>query len=142
MAVRKAEARWQGTLKEGNGHLKLGSGAYEGAYSFSSRFEDGGGTNPEELLGAAHAGCYSMALSASLEREGFPVNYVHTSARVHLNRIDDKMQINQIDLIVEADVPGIDEAKFMEMAEATKSGCIVSVALSAVPMTVEATLKS
>lgn len=142
MAVRKAEAHWEGTLKEGNGNLKLGSGSYEGPYSFTSRFEEGGGTNPEELLGAAHAGCFSMALSAGLERAGFPVNYVHTRAEVHILRGEAGMEIARIDLFTEGDVPGVDEAKFQEMAEDTKKSCIISRALASIPeVTVQATLK-
>lgn len=141
MAVRTAEARWSGTLKEGNGHLKLGSGAYEGQYNFNSRFEEGTGTNPEELLGAAHAGCFSMALNAGLERAGFTANYVQTSAKVHLTRGDDGLAISKIDLTTEAEVPGIDDAKFQEFVQDTLKNCIVSRALSAVEMTVSATLK-
>lgn len=140
MAVRSANAKWQGTLKEGNGHLSLGSGAYEGQYNFSSRFEEGVGTNPEELLGAAHAGCYSMALNATMERAGITANYVNTTAKVHIGREDGTLKITQIDLHVEADVPGVDEAQFMQMAEDTKTGCIISIALSAVPMTLEVKL--
>jgi osmotically inducible protein OsmC len=141
MAIRTADARWSGTLKEGNGHLKLGSGAYEGQYNFTSRFEEGTGTNPEELIGAAHAGCYSMALNAGLERAGFTANYVHTAAKVHITRGDAGMAISKIELTTEAEIPGIDAAKFQEFAQDTLKNCIISRALSAVEMTVEATLK-
>lgn len=142
MAVRKAEARWEGTLKEGKGNLKVGSGAYDGGYSFSSRFEEGSPqTNPEELIAAAHAGCYSMALNAGLERAGTPANYIHTVANVNLTKGDAGMGISQIDLVTEGDVPGIDAAKFQQFAEDTLKNCIISRALSAVPMTVSATLK-
>lgn len=141
MAVRTAEARWEGTLKEGSGHLKLGSGAYEGQYNFSARFEEGTGTNPEELIGAAHAGCYSMALNNSLVQAGFMPAYVHTSAKVHLTRGEGGSSISKIELTTEAQIPGIDDAKFQEFAQDTLKTCIISRALSAVEMTVEATLK-
>lgn len=142
MAVRHATAKWQGTLKEGSGHLVVQSGAFEGPYSFSTRFEDGAGTNPEELLGAAHAGCYSMALNAALERAGHTPNYVNTTAKVHLERTEKGMAITKIELAVEADVPGLSEADFQQHAEATKTGCIVSVALANVPMELSAKLVS
>ncbi len=141
MTIRTAEARWEGTLKEGNGHLKLGSGAYEGQYNFTSRFEEGVGTNPEELLGAAHAGCYSMALNNGLVLAGFMPNYVHTSAKVHLTRSDGVTSISKIELTTEAQIPNIDDAKFQEFAQDTLVKCIISRALNAVEMTVEATLK-
>jgi osmotically inducible protein OsmC len=142
MAVRKADARWEGTLKEGKGNLKVGSGAYNGGYSFSSRFEEGSpNTNPEELIAAAHAGCFSMALNASLERAGTPANYIQTTANVNLTKGDAGMGISQIDLVTEGEVPGIDAAAFQKAAEETLKGCIISRALSAVPMTVNATLK-
>ena len=142
MAVRKAEAKWEGTLKEGNGNVKLGSGAYEGQYNFSSRFEEGTGTNPEELLGAAHAGCYSMALNVGLERAGFTPTYVDTTAKVHVGKIDDQLTITKIELFTEAVVPGLDDAKFQEMATDTRDNCIISRAINVPEMTVEATLKS
>jgi len=142
MAVRHAAAKWQGTLKEGTGHLTLQSGAFEGPYSFSTRFEDGAGTNPEELLGAAHAGCYSMALNAALERAGHTPNYVNTTAKVHLERTDKGMAITKIELDVEADVPGLSDADFQQHAEATKTGCIISAALASVPMELTARLVS
>lgn len=141
MAIRNAEARWEGTLKEGKGTVKLGSGAFEGAYNFTSRFEEGTGTNPEELLGAAHAGCYSMALNAGLERAGFTSEYVHTTANVHLTRGDAGMSISQIDLVVEAKIPGIDESQFLQMAEDTKENCLISRALNVPEMNVKATLR-
>lgn len=141
MAVRDASAKWEGTLQEGFGVIKLGSGAFEGKYSFSTRFEDGAGTNPEELLGAAHAGCYSMALNAALGRAGFTPNYVNTTAKVHLVKGDAGLAITRIDLITEAEIPGIDEATFMEHANTAKETCIISRALAAVEMTLSATLK-
>jgi len=132
MPVRKGEAQWDGTLQEGKGVLRLASGAYEGQYSFGSRFEEGTGTNPEELIAAAHAACYSMALAGALGRNDFPPTRVSTTADVHLGKTDAGFRIQRIDLRTEAEVPGIDDAKFQEIAETTKSGCPVSVALSAV----------
>ncbi|MEQ8674716.1 MAG: OsmC family protein [Aggregatilineales bacterium] len=140
MAVRSAEAKWSGTLQEGKGNVKLESGAFEGAYSFSSRFEEGTGTNPEELLGAAHAACYSMALNAALGRADFTPEYVKTTAKVHMVKTDAGLTITKIDLITEAKIPDIDDATFQEHAEGAKTGCIISRALSAVEMSLEATL--
>lgn len=137
---RKAEARWNGDLKSGKGTVKLGSGAYEGQYSFSSRFESGTGTNPEELLGAAHAGCYSMALAHALASAGHPATSVHTAATVHLTKSDAGFSISGIDLVTRGQVPGLSADEFKRFAEETKQGCIVSRALSAVPMTVDAQL--
>src|SRR5436853_7562339 len=110
MAIRTGSAVWEGTLKQGQGTMKLGSGAFEGQYSFSSRFEEGNGTNPEELIAAAHAGCFSMALSAALGRAGHTVNRVATTAKVHLDRGDSGFKISKIELNTEADIPGIDDA--------------------------------
>lgn len=140
MAVRKAEAVWNGGLQDGNGSLKTASGAVDGSYSFSSRFEDGGGTNPEELLAAAHAGCFSMALAAGLGKSGFAPKRVATTAAVHLTKNEGGLSISRIDLTCEAEVPGIDPAAFAEHAEGTKKGCIVSRALAAVEMRLEARL--
>ncbi|HEY5220331.1 MAG TPA: OsmC family peroxiredoxin [Gemmatimonadaceae bacterium] len=137
---RKAEARWNGGLKDGNGKVKLGSGAYEGPFSFTSRFESGTGTNPEELLGAAHAGCFSMALSAALERGGHAATSVTTTAAVHLTKGDAGFSISGIDLVTRGVVAGVSDAEFKKIAEDTKTGCIVSRALSAVPMTLDAAL--
>jgi osmotically inducible protein OsmC len=109
--------------------MRLGGGAYEGAYSFSSRFEDGSGTNPEELIAAAHAGCFSMALSGALGRAGFTPNRVSTTANVHLNKTDEGFRVQKIDLVTEADIPGIDDAKFQEIAAVAKSTCPISVLL-------------
>jgi osmotically inducible protein OsmC len=133
MPVRTAEAQWNGNLREGNGTMKLGSGAYDGSYSFSSRFEEGTGSNPEELIAAAHAGCFSMALSAGLARAGFTPTSVHTTARVHIEQVEGGFGITRIELNTEASVPGIDDAKFQEQAAAAKAGCPVSKALAAVP---------
>lgn len=140
MPVRSAEAVWHGTLVEGNGSMKLGSGAFKGLYSFPSRFENGTGTNPEELLGAAHAGCFSMAFSAGLTRAGFTPERIETTARVHLEKMDEGMQITHIELITQAIVPGIDQVTFLEQAELAKRGCPVSLALAGTQITLSATL--
>jgi osmotically inducible protein OsmC len=137
---RKASARWEGDLKGGTGNLRLGSGAFEGKYSFSGRFEDGPGTNPEELLGAAHAGCFSMALASALAKAGHQPASVETDAVVHLGKVDAGFAITGIDLVTKGRVPGITLEEFQRTAEATKVGCIVSRALSAVPMTLQASL--
>lgn len=129
MAIRKSEATWRGTLKEGNGTMKLGSGLYEGPFSYASRFEEAKGTNPEELIGAAHAGCFSMFLSALLTNHGFTPTRIHTTATVHLEA---GPTISKIELNCEAEVPGLDEAKFAELAQQAKTGCPVSKALAAV----------
>ncbi len=140
MPIRTAQAVWDGTLREGSGRMKFGGGAFEGAYSFSSRFEEGTGTNPEELIAAAHAGCFSMALSADLGRAGFTPRRVSTTARVHLERVGGGFKITRIELDSEADVPGIDPAQFQEIAAGTKTGCPVSQALAAVEITLNARL--
>jgi len=140
MATRTGTAVWEGTLKSGNGTMKFGSGAFEGAYSFSSRFENGSGTNPEELIGAAEAGCFSMALSVGLEKAGFPPKRISTTASVHLEKVDDAFRIKSIDLQTEADVPGIDDAIFQEAAQKTKENCPVSVALSGTQISLKARL--
>jgi len=137
---RRADARWNGDLKAGNGTVRLGSGSFEGQYSFTSRFENGTGTNPEELLGAAHAACYSMALAAGLAKAGHSPKSVATTATVHLTKGDAGFSISGIDLVTRGEVPGLSAAEFTKFAEDTKVGCIVSRALAAVPMTVAATL--
>jgi lipoyl-dependent peroxiredoxin len=143
MPVRSADATWNGGLREGNGSMRMASGAYEGQYSFSSRFEEGTGTNPEELIAAAHAGCFSMALSGALERAGYPPERVSTTARVHLDRGESGFRITRIHLETEAVVPGIDEATFQDEAEKAKKGCPVSQALGAVEqITLDARLAS
>src|SRR6266487_421720 len=118
MPTRKAEAVWEGNLKEGKGNVKFSSGSYNGQYSFASRFESGTGTNPEELIAAAHAGCYSMALSAGLGKAGFNPKRVHTTAKVFLEKVAEGFAITKIQLICEANLPNIDQAKFKEQAEA------------------------
>ena len=141
MPARTANARWEGGLKDGKGNMRLGGGAFEGQYSFSSRFEEGTGTNPEELIAAAHAGCFSMALSAGLERAGHNPNSVETEAKVHLSPKDGGgFRISRIDLVTTADVPGISEEDFQQAAQGAKEGCPVSQALSAVEITLDATL--
>lgn len=141
MPVRTSEAEWQGNLREGRGHMRFGGGAYDGAYSWASRFSDGGGTNPEELIAAAHAGCYAMALSADLAAAGFTAKDIRAKAELHLDTVDGKPTIALIELTVGADVPGIDEAAFAKIAEGTKQNCPVSRALAAVKITLDATLK-
>src|SRR5437764_8822059 len=117
MPTRKAEAEWKGNLAEGGGRLKVGSGAFDGPYSFKSRFEEGqSATNPEELIGAAHAGCFTMALAAQLTRAGLPPTRIHTTAKVKLEKIGDSFAITRIDLDTEAEVPGIDAATFQKQA--------------------------
>jgi lipoyl-dependent peroxiredoxin len=141
MAIRKADAEWRGNLQEGQGVMRLGSGSFEGNYSFKSRMGDAStGTNPEELIGAAHAGCYSMALSASLAGAGFTPTSVHTTARVHFNPVEGGFAINPIDLETEAVVPGIDEATFQQIAQVAKVNCPVSKALASTPINLKATL--
>jgi osmotically inducible protein OsmC len=120
--------------------MKLGSGAFEGKYSFGTRFEGAPGTNPEELIGAAHAGCFSMALAAGLGKNGFNPERVHTTAAVSLEKVGEGFKITKIRLVTEAKVPNIDPKKFQEIATATKSGCPVSQALSATPIELEAKL--
>lgn len=140
MPVNTASAVWEGRLRDGNGKMRLGSGAYEGPYSFVSRFESGAGTNPEELIGAAHAGCFSMAFAATLERAGFPATSVKTSARVHLDKVDAGFAITRIELSTDAVVPGIEEAAFQEHAQSAKAGCPVSKALAGVEISLVANL--
>jgi osmotically inducible protein OsmC len=142
MATRTGSAVWEGTLKGGKGSLKLGSGAYEGAYSFSSRFEEGKGTNPEELIGAAEAACFSMALSANLEKAGHPAKRINTTATVKLEMIDGAPTITTIDLNTEAEVPGVDDKDFQEQAEKTKKTCPVSRALAGPQINLQAKLVS
>ena len=132
MPTRTANARWNGSLQEGDGTMRMASGAYEGPYSFQSRFEEGEGTNPEELIAAAHAGCFSMALSGELGRQGHEVESVETEARVHLEKVEGGFAIKRIELRTRASVPGIDNDDFQKSAQAAKEGCPVSQALAAV----------
>jgi osmotically inducible protein OsmC len=131
MKTRTAEATWTGDLREGRGNMRLGSGTWEGDYSFGTRMGDQPGTNPEELIGAALAGCFSMALSNALAEAGHTPTRVHTTARVAFGQVDGGFSIPRIDLELEAEVPGIDESEFQRLAEEAKSGCPVSKALAA-----------
>ena len=140
MPTRTSSALWEGNLRDGSGTMKLGSGAFEGSYSFVSRFESGAGTNPEELIAAAHAGCFSMALSNALSQAGFTPTSIATSASVHLDRVADGFGITKIDLDTVGTVPGIDDAKFQEIAAEAKAGCPVSKALAATEITLSARL--
>jgi osmotically inducible protein OsmC len=137
MSVSNSTAVWKGNLTEGSGTMKLGKGGYEGPFTKASRFDDGQGTNPEELIGAAHAGCYSMFLSAILSKSGFPPAEIRTTAKVHLGA---GPTITLIELDTEAVVPNCDDATFQSHAEQAKAGCPVSKALSAVPTQLKATL--
>ena len=132
MPTRKADATWKGGLKDGKGSMKLESGSFDGQYSFGTRFEEGKGSNPEELIAAAHAGCFSMAFSAGLEKAGFKPQRVSTNAAVKIENTGAGFGITRIDLTTEAEVPGIDEAKFQQLANEAKDGCPVSKALKAV----------
>jgi lipoyl-dependent peroxiredoxin len=131
MPIRKAEADWKGNLAEGAGRLEVGSGAFDGPYSFKSRFEEGeSATNPEELLGAAHAGCFTMALTAQLSRARITPTRIHTEARVKLDKVGDAFSITRIELDTEADIPGLDDATFQKYALDAKQNCPVSKALA------------
>jgi len=138
--IRNARARWEGDLRGGKGTMALGSGAFEGPYSYRSRFEDGPGTNPEELIAAAHAGCFTMSISNLLASAGHVPTSVRTEARVHIGPVDGKPTIPLIALVCEGDVPGIDDATFQRIAAEAKAGCPVSRALASVEITLEATL--
>ena len=140
MPRRKAEARWDGSLTEGRGNMRMATGSYEGPYSFQSRFEEGDGTNPEELIAAAHAGCFSMALSGELGGAGHEPESVETTATVHIEKADPGFKITRIELDTRARVPGIDEEEFQRKVEAAKVGCPVSQALAATDITVSAEL--
>jgi len=140
MAVSTADAVWEGSLKDGKGNMKLGSGAFNGAYSFRTRFEGAPGTNPEELIGAAHAGCFSMALSAGLGKAGFTPTRIRTSAKVHLEKVGEGFKITRIQLTTEAAIPNIDEATFKQQAEGAKKGCPVSQALTGTQIELDAKL--
>ncbi len=141
MPTRNASAKWEGDLRSGKGSMKLGSGAYEGQYSFSSRFENGTGTNPEELIAAAHAGCFTMAFSNGLSQAGHVPTKVETTAKVHLEKTDAGFGIPRIDLVTTAIVPGIDAAKFQELAQTAKQNCPVSKLLAAAEITLDAKLE-
>jgi lipoyl-dependent peroxiredoxin len=142
MPSRKATAHWEGSLEGGGGTVAVGSGAFEGTYGFKSRFEDGPGTNPEELVGAAHAGCFSMALSLFLGEAGYEPESIDTEARVHFGPDPaGGFHISSIDLTTRARVPGISADEFAKAAEGAKEGCPLSKALKAVDITLDATLE-
>ena len=141
MPTRRAEAEWKGNLAEGSGRLKVGSGAFDGPYSFKSRFEEGhAATNPEELIGAAHAGCFTMALTAQLSRAGITPTRIHTSASVTLEKVGEQFSITKIELDTEATIPGIDNATFQKYALDAKEGCPVSKALAGTAIHLKAVL--
>jgi len=143
MPVSNSSATWEGSLTEGKGTMVVGNGRYEGPFTRASRFADGEGTNPEELIGAAHAGCYSMFLSALLSNDGHVPNSIKTTAKVHIGQVDGAPTIHTIELNCEADVPGIDDATLQDYAEKAKAGCPVSKALASVGnIQLTATLKS
>jgi lipoyl-dependent peroxiredoxin len=132
MATRNGSAQWNGSLNQGSGQLTVGDDVWTGNYSFASRFEDGEGTNPEELIAAAHAGCFTMALSLALGDAGHPPESINTTPKVQLRNVDGLPTIDKIDLETEASVPGVDDPAFQEAAEAAKAGCVVSRALAGV----------
>lgn len=140
MPTRQSQAEWKGTLKDGNGTVTVGKGAWEGKYSFPSRFEDGTGTNPEELVAAAHAACYSMALSAGMSKAGLEPKRVFTTAKVTLDKVGEGFEVTRIELNTEAEVPGLDEAKFQEFAEGAKVGCPISKLFKGTEITLSARL--
>ncbi len=142
MAVRKSSAVWEGGLRDGKGKVRLGSGAFEGSYSFASRFEEGRGTNPEELIAAAHAGCFSMALAGGLGEQGYPPKRIATTAQVTIENTPSGFTITRVDLFTEAAVPGIPEPLFNEQAEKARKNCPVSKALGGTEITLQAQLIS
>ncbi len=142
MVARRASAVWEGTLKDGKGTVSLGSGAFEGAYSFASRFERGTGTNPEELIGAAYAGCFSQALSDDLTEAGFPPERIDTEAVVRLEQVEGGFAITEITIKTTGVVADIDAETFQKLAEGAKDGCPVSKALQGVEKHLEAELKN
>lgn len=140
MPERTASAEWKGALREGKGSMRLGSGAFEGKYSFATRFENEPGTNPEELIGAAEAGCFSMAFANALSKAGHVPESVRTNARVHLGAVDGGFAITKIELQTEAQVPGIDRTSFEQIAQEAKKTCPVSKALTGTQIVLEAKL--
>ena len=140
MGERKANAEWTGTLKEGSGNISLGSGVYSGPFSFDTRFGEASGTNPEELLGAALAGCYAMALNNYLHGENTPPKNIKAEAKVYIGKDDQGFLINRIDLETEGEVEGLDQAAFEKAAEHIKKTCIISRALEGTNITLKATL--
>lgn len=142
MVARNATAKWKGNLKEGSGELSLGSGVWSGPYSFTTRFENEPGTNPEELIAAAHAGCFSMALAHALGEAGFRPKRLHTDAHVQLAKDDSGFTIELVRLMLEAEVPEIEEGEFQSLAAQAKETCPVSKALAGTTITLESTLSS
>lgn len=140
MPARTATAEWKGNLVEGKGSLHLGSGAFDGSYDWRSRSADGAGTNPEELLGAAHAGCFSMALAAAMSQAGITPERIYTTAKVHLEKVEGGFAIPKIELTTEVTAPGLEDAKFQELANGAKLGCPVSKALAGVQISLTAKL--
>jgi len=140
MPVRKAEAVWHGSFKEGHGHMLFGEGDFEVEYSAGARFEEDPGGNPEQLLGAAHAGCFSMALASGLSKAGFPPKSIHTTAEVHLDKTEAGWTVTRIHLTTEVEAPGIENPAFLELAEKSKQNCPVSRALGSVEISLEASL--
>lgn len=140
MPVRNAVAVWEGNLKTGKGTMSFGSGAFKGSYTAASRFEHGPGTNPEELIAAAHAGCFSMALSLLIQEQGQTAEHIHTIARVRIEKVGQGHKITNIELETEGKVPGMEDTLFHDLAEEAKKNCPVSQALSSVPVTLTARL--
>ena len=141
MTVRKAEAQWTGSLREGRGEIALESGAFRGPYTFKARFEEGKETNPEELLGAAHAACFTMALTALLARQQLAPTKIHTTASVHIEQVPGGFSIPRIDLQTRATIPGIDAEKFAALAADAKQNCPVSKVLAAAEISLDAKLE-
>ncbi len=140
MPIRRAKAEWAGGLKDGSGQMSIGDGVFEGKYTWASRFEEAQGTNPEELIGAAHAGCFSMSLSSGLGKAGYTPKNISTTAEVSLDTIEGARTITKITLSTQAQVPGIDEATFIQLAEEAKKNCPVSRALAGVEIELQASL--
>ena len=142
MPVRRADATWEGGFPRGEGRMKLGSGAFDGRFSFATRMQDEPGANPEELLGAAHAGCFSMALSGVLGKAGFTPESISTNARVHVEKSDAGFSITRIELDTRAKVPGIDADTFKASAEDAKTNCPVSRLFKGAEITLTARLEA
>lgn len=140
MPVRTSEATWEGTLREGHGEMVVGEGVFKGPFTYATRFEEQPGTNPEELLGAAHAGCFAMSVSSRLTAAGHPPKHIHASAKVHLGKVEGKSRITKIELDCETSVDGVSLEKFLELAEDAKINCPVSAALTGVEITLNARL--
>jgi lipoyl-dependent peroxiredoxin len=140
MPVRSAQAVWEGTSREGKGRVRAEGGGFEGPYSYGSRFEEGAGTNPEELLAAAHAACFSMALASRLAKAGTPPRRIQTSSNVSIDKVEGDWAVTRIRLVVEADIPGANRTDFDRLAEDAKVNCPISRALRAVPIELEAKL--